>query len=129
MAARRCTRTSSRATTRSTRACLSRSTCWSRKSVRSVLISTWRGTNESAARTLQAGSAGRRLRLDQDRARVAREDPLVVLRRGEEAGDDQLPHVQARARWSLLRQDLRADQGLRVPLREVQAPEAPRSDM
>jgi DNA-directed RNA polymerase subunit beta' len=34
--------------------------------------------------------------------------------------------VQARARRPLLREDLRADQGLRVPVRQVQAPEAPR---
>ena len=53
-------------------------------------------------------------------------DPLVVLRRSEEAGDHQLPHLQARARRPVLRHDLRPDQGLRVPVRQVQAPEAPR---
>ena len=50
----------------------------------------------------------------------------MVVRRSEEAGDDQLPHVQAGAGRPLLRQDLRAGQGLRVPVRQVQAPEAPR---
>ncbi len=50
----------------------------------------------------------------------------MVVRRSEEAGDDQLPDVQAGARRSLLRQDLRAREGLRVPVRQVQAPEAPR---
>ena len=59
-------------------------------------------------------------------ARVAGEDPRVVARRGEEAGDDQLPHLQAGARRPLLRQDLRPSQGLRVQLRQVQAHEAPR---
>jgi DNA-directed RNA polymerase subunit beta' len=42
------------------------------------------------------------------RPRVAGEDPLVVVRRSEEAGDDQLPHVQAGAGRSLLREDLRS---------------------
>ena len=54
------------------------------------------------------------------------EDPRVVARRGEEAGDDQLPHVQAGARRPLLREDLRPGEGLRVQLRQVQAHEAPR---
>jgi hypothetical protein len=54
------------------------------------------------------------------------EDPGVVPRRGEEAGDDQLPHVQAGAGRPLLREDLRAGEGLRVQLRQVQAHEAPR---
>ena len=59
-------------------------------------------------------------------ARVAGEDPRVVARRGEEAGDDQLPHLQAGAGRPLLRQDLRPGEGLRVQLRQVQAHEAPR---
>jgi hypothetical protein len=40
---------------------------------------------------------------DPDLARVAREDPVVVVRRGQEAGDDQLPHLQAGARRPVLR--------------------------
>jgi len=40
-------------------------------------------------------------------ASPAREDPLVVLRRSHETRDDQLPHVQARARRPVLREDLR----------------------
>ena len=47
-------------------------------------------------------------------------------RRGEEAGDDQLPHVQAGAGRAVLREDLRTGEGLRVQLRQVQAHEAPR---
>ena len=50
----------------------------------------------------------------------------MVARRGEEAGDHQLPHLQAGARRAVLRQDLRPDEGLRVQLRQVQAHEAPR---
>ena len=50
----------------------------------------------------------------------------MVVRRGQEAGDHQLPDVQAGARRTVLREDLRADQGLRVLVRQVQAPEAPR---
>jgi hypothetical protein len=56
-------------------------------------------------------------------ARQPREDPFLVLRRDQEAGDDQLPDVQARARRSVLRAHLRPDQGLRVPVRQVQAHE------
>ena len=59
-------------------------------------------------------------------AGVAGQDPVVVARRGEEAGDHQLPDLQARARRPVLRQDLRADEGLRVQLRQVQAHAAPR---
>ena len=47
--------------------------------------------------------------------------PHVVERRGEEAGDHQLPDAQAREGRPLLREDLRADQGLGVLLRQVQA--------
>jgi hypothetical protein len=68
----------------------------------------------------------RGLRRDPHRAGLAGPDPFVVLRRGQEAGDDQLPHLQAGARRPVLRRDLRADQGLRVPVRQVQAHEAPR---
>ncbi len=50
----------------------------------------------------------------------------MVVRRSEEAGDDQLPDLQAGTRRALLRQDLRAREGLRVPVRQVQAPEASR---
>ena len=58
-------------------------------------------------------------------AGVSREDPRVVSRRSEEAGDHQLPDVQAGAGRPVLRQDLRASEGLRVQLRQVQAHEAP----
>ena len=47
--------------------------------------------------------------------------PHVVQRRGQEAGDHQLPHAQAREGRPLLREDLRSDQGLGVLLRQVQA--------
>ena len=50
----------------------------------------------------------------------------MVVRRSEEAGNHQLPHVQAGTRRPVLRRDLRSDQGLRVPVRQVQAHEAPR---
>ena len=48
-------------------------------------------------------------------------DPFVVLRRGNQAGNDQLPHAEAGKGRPLLREDLRSDQGLRVLLRQVQA--------
>ena len=48
-------------------------------------------------------------------------DPRLVVGRGHQAGDDQLPHAQARAGRSLLRAHLRSDEGLGVLLRQVQA--------
>ena len=45
----------------------------------------------------------------------------MVSRRGQEAGDDQLPHAQAGEGRALLREDLRSDPGLGVLLRQVQA--------
>src|SRR4029453_566834 len=66
------------------------------------------------------------LQCDPDLAGVAGQDPVVVARRGEKAGDHQLPDLQARARRPLLRQDLRAHEGLRVQLRQVQAYAPPR---
>ena len=72
---------------------------------------------------LQPGSAGSDLRPDPDLDRQPGEDPVVVLRRDQEAGDHQLPHLQAGARRPVLRPHLRADQGLRVPVRQVQAHE------
>ena len=53
----------------------------------------------------------------------------MVARRGDQARDDQLPHVQAGTRRPVLRQDLRADHRLGVPVRQVQAHEAPRRDL
>ena len=62
----------------------------------------------------------------EDRAGHRRLDPHVVERRGEEARDHQLPHAQAREGRTLLREDLRSDQGLGVLLRQVQARALPR---
>ena len=70
-----------------------------------------------------------RLRRHPHQPGVAGEDRAVVVRRGHQAGDDQLPHVQAGARRAVLREDLRADHRLGVPLRQVQAHEAPRRDL
>ncbi len=63
------------------------------------------------------------LRRDPDRNRVARQDPQLVLRRNQEARNDQLSYLQAGARRSVLRPDLRPDQGLRMPVRQIQADE------
>ena len=52
-----------------------------------------------------------------------RAHPHLVLRRDQEARDHQLPHVQARARRPVLRAHLRSGEGLRVPVRQVQAHE------
>ena len=53
--------------------------------------------NERPAQPLQPAAPGDRLRCDQDRAGFAGPDPFVVLRRSEEAGNHQLPHLQAGA--------------------------------
>ena len=70
-----------------------------------------------------------RLRRDSHQPRVAGADPAVVARRSDEAGNDQLPDVQAGARRAVLREDLRAGHRLGMPLRQVQAHEAPRRDL
>jgi DNA-directed RNA polymerase subunit beta len=82
--------------------------------------------NERLTQIIQAASSGRELRFDQDRACIAGHDPLLVVWRSQKAGDHQLSYVQAGARWLVLREDLRTREGLRVPVRQVQAPEAPR---
>ena len=73
--------------------------------------------------------ADERFRRHPDQPGVAGEDPVLVARRGDQAGDDQLPDVQAGARRAVLRQDLRPGHRLGVPLRQVQAHEAPRRDL
>ncbi len=61
------------------------------------------------------------LRRHAHRAGIAGANSRVVLRRSQETRDDQLPHAQTRARRAILREDLRPDQRLGVPLRQVQA--------
>ena len=62
---------------------------------------------------------------DFDAIRIGLASPKQIRdwssRRGHEAGDDQLPHAQARARRPVLRAHLRSDEGLGVLLRQVQA--------
>ena len=115
------------------RACRSRSTCCSRRSVRSVSTSSWRTTDGRSRRLSRRARGRERLRMNSDDRRMKRSprdgggtmkdliamlkgqtnvddfdslriglaspenDPFVVLRRSEEARDDQLPDVQARA--------------------------------
>ncbi len=52
---------------------------------------------------------------------VVRHDPLAFARRGDQAGDDQLPVVPPGKGRAVLREDLRAGARLGVPLRQVQA--------
>ncbi len=61
------------------------------------------------------------LRRHRDRAGQLEADPVLELGRGHQAGDDQLPHAQAREGRPVLRAHLRSDQGLGVLLRQVQA--------
>ena len=83
-----------------------------------------RGVHRNPRRRRRGGQVNDRhqqLRRDRDRARVLQADPLLELRRGHQARDDQLPHAQAREGRPLLRAHLRSDQGLGVLLRQVQA--------
>ena len=69
------------------------------------------------------GSQGARAPRDAGAAHV------VVVGRGHQARDDQLPLVQAREGRPVLRAHLRSRQGLGVPLRQVQAHPLPRRDL
>ena len=84
-----------------------------------------RGSDEEDERRREGSfllDAGRQqLQPAAHRAGHGRRHPHVVQRRGQEAGDHQLPHAQAREGRPLLREDLRSDQGLGVLLRQVQA--------
>ena len=66
------------------------------------------------------------LRGDSHQPRIAGKNPLVVSRRGNETRDDQLPHIQAGERRSLLRAHLRSGFGLGMSVWKVQEDEAPR---
>ena len=74
-------------------------------------------------------AAGADLRSDPHLDRQPGRHPVVVVRRDQEARDDQLPHLQAGARRPVLRAHLRADQGLRVLVRQVQAHEVQGPDL
>ena len=54
---------------------------------------------------------------------------VVVVGRGTQARDDQLPLLQAGEGWSLLRADLRTREGLGMPLRQIQANPLSRRDL
>ena len=87
------------------------------------------GDESRGHESLQPDGAAAELRSDQDLDREPGEDSVLVLRRDQEAGDHQLPHLQARARRPVLRAHLRADQGLRVLVRQVQAHEVQGRDL
>src|SRR4051812_5075564 len=53
--------------------------------------------NERTDELREPDRQARDLRRDPHRHRVARQDPQLVVRRNQEAGNDQLPHVQAGA--------------------------------
>jgi DNA-directed RNA polymerase subunit beta' len=75
-------------------------------------------------------SQGQSEEFDAIRIGLASPDMIRSWSFGEsKARDHQLPHLQAGARRPVLRQDLRPREGLRVPVRQVQAPQAPRRDL
>jgi hypothetical protein len=53
----------------------------------------------------------------------------MVSWRDQKAGNHQLPDLQAGTGRAVLRQDFRADQGLRMQLRQIQTHEAPGGDL
>ena len=79
--------------------------------------------NQEVMNFFSPAGAGSGLRPDPDFDREPGEDPVLVVRRDQEAGNDQLPYLQAGARRPVLRAHLRPDQGLRVLVRQVQAHE------
>ena len=110
--------------------------CWSRKSDPWASTSSWSATKQKRRQNMKGLlDLFQQFTPDEhfDAIKIGLaspgKDPLVVVRRSQEAGDHQLPDLQAGARRPVLRQDLRPDQGLRVPVRQVQAPEAPRRDL
>ena len=70
-----------------------------------------------------------RLRRRQDRAGQPVRHPELVVRRGQEAGDDQLPDLPAREGRPVLRADLRPGEGLGVRLRQVPRDEVQGDDL
>src|SRR5450759_2799585 len=88
---------------------------------------TWSASGENDEsrdyESFQPAGSGSGLRPDPDFHREPGKDSVVVLRRDQKAGNDQLSDLQARARRPVLRAHLRADQGLRVLVRQVQAHE------
>ena len=60
-----------------------------------------------------------RLRVGEDQPRPAARHPQLVVRRSEEAGDDQLPHLPSGKGRPVLRADLRTGKGLGMRLRQV----------
>ena len=60
-------------------------------------------------------------RRNRDQPRLLQADPELVVRRGHQAGDDQLPDAEAGEGRPVLRAHLRSHQGLGVLLRQVQA--------
>ena len=77
--------------------------------------------HEASTRERLELNGHQQFRRNRDRPRLLEEDPELEPRRGHQAGDDQLPDPEAREGRALLRAHLRADQGLGVLLRQVQA--------
>src|SRR6218665_2968911 len=94
-----------------------------------VLSEKGKSHNEIIDGPVQEIHAGGALRCHPHRHGFAREDPLLVFWRGEKTRDHQLPHLQARARRAVLRQDFWSHQGLRMPGRQVQQTKVGRERM
>ena len=79
--------------------------------------------NQEVANLFNPQAPAQNFDADPDLDRQPGQDPVLVVRRDQEAGNDQLPDLQAGARRPVLRPHLRSDQGLRVLVRQVQADE------
>ena len=69
------------------------------------------------------------LRFDSHFAGLSGKNPELVARRSHQAGNHQLPDLQAGARRAVLRPHLRTHRGLGMLVRQVQAHEASRRDL
>ena len=76
--------------------------------------------------SVRSGEFDRGFRFHPHFSGVSGKNPELVPRRSHQAGNHQLPDVQAGARWAVLRANFRSHPGLGVLVRQVQAHEAPR---
>src|SRR5690606_39142950 len=79
--------------------------------------------NERTDQIHQPDSVARNSKPDSNRNNFAGQNSFLVVRRDQDARDDQLHNVKARALRPVLRTHIQTGKGLRVPVRQVQAHE------
>ena len=73
-----------------------------------------------AAREKRAGEKYHQFRFYQNKPGLPGKNTFLVSRRGEKTGNDKLPYFKAGKRRSFLRKNIRADERLGMPLRQIQ---------